>query len=78
MFKSGGEMRRMKMELRNAALAWLNHDETAPVRALAYCELARRSNRAGGYLSGVAENETASLPRRRPGDDQPCWVRLHC
>jgi hypothetical protein len=51
----------MKTELRNAALAWLNHDETALVTPLAYRELARAVESSGRILSGIAENETASL-----------------
>ena len=50
------------------------HDELifdAPVEALAYCELARAVESSGRYLSGNAENETASLPGGVPTTPNP-------
>jgi hypothetical protein len=36
-----------------------------------------QSNRAEEYLSGIAENDTASMPGGVPCNAQPGWVKLH-
>jgi hypothetical protein len=53
-------------------------DETAPMEALAYRELARAVESSGRILVRNCGKGNGIIAWRRPGNDQPCWVKLHC